>query len=128
MKHLLLTFTALFLLGACANANRTAYVATGVTTATTSQAIHAFDEWRAVHPLTPAQAQLYANLLKAYKDALQAVREARIAAENPLVSTNAYTAATARWNYALDISAAASAKLVAFIADIAPIVANTQPK
>jgi len=128
MKHLLLAFTALALLVGCANANRTAYVATGVTTATTSQAIHAFDEWRAVHPLTPAQAQLYANLLKAYKDALQAVREARIAAENPLVSTDAYTAATARWNYALDISAAASAKLVAFIADIAPIVANTQPK
>lgn len=125
----LLSIVLLATLVACTGtADRKAYVAVGATTATFSQTIHAFDEWRATHPLTPAQAQTYANLLQAYRDALEAVRAAKKAAANPLGDTAAYNSAQAAWERALDISNAAAGRLSAFIADIAPLLVKTSTK
>lgn len=127
MRYPLILLTTLLLLGTgCTGTpDRNAYVAVGTTTATFSQTIHAFDEWRALHPLTPAQAQTYANLLRAYRDSLAAVRAAKLAASNPLVSTNAYATSQAAWETALDISSAAAAKLGTFIADLAPLLTKS---
>ena len=73
-------------------------------------------------------AKTYANLLQAYRDALEAVRAAKKAAANPLGDTAAYNSAQAAWERALDISNAAAGRLSAFIADIAPLLVKTSTK
>lgn len=96
---------------ACKSPNRAAYIAVGATTATVNQAIPAFNKWSKDHPLTLEQKQAYANLLKAYVDAVEVVRASEAAAQNGLASPEAQAS--------LDT---AIGNIIEFINSIAPLV------
>ena len=102
---------SLLLAAACKSPNRAAYITVGATTATVNQAIPAFNKWCLDHPLTLEQKQAYANLLKAYVDAVEVVRASEAAAQNGLASPDAQAL--------LDT---AISNIIEFINSIAPLV------
>lgn len=99
--------------GCTGTPNRKAFVAVGVTTESVKHTIDAFNDWRALHPLTREQAQTYANALKAYVDACEIVRSAENAADG---------SGSDRLTIAQNAADAAAGSLLAFIADIAPLI------